>query len=453
MPALVRNTARVIAYVLLAVSLFFPWLRVPVGFREPPTVVPAVIFAEPVSTVIFKAYVLAVVLVFGWLAYRQRRSGLSPATSPMAAGGTLLLITLAIAYPSLTMQRCAAVSAHAGWLQAQNYSMIEPDGDSFNAQEYFYQAQQPEVEVREVLPRSFSALPSPLIYSFSDLRLSKLEEVIDWLGLSESFCQFIRRGWFCAVFGSFLLAVSFIRTRDSRSSERLAVEKGHSIRPFAVLGALIVCALCLAPVVIAGRELAWAQSATLDGNFKLALGHIEAAQVWMPVFAYDTDLICQRGWLEEKLMVDSPTAQVSRAIREEEEGFNLRAARHYADLLDRLEPGPARDEAFRGALRLALKDFNSGLIDRATLRLEQLVQIDPTCVKAYYALQLADLRSCQKERLESDTANFEALYNCFQSLEKASLIASAHRRVAELEFKYRDISRLGDELRAAIKPE
>jgi hypothetical protein len=65
---------------------------------------------------------------------------------------------------------------------------------------------------------------------------------------------------------------------------------------------------------------------------------------------------------------------------------------------------------------------------------------------------LVDLQKLQKERLESDTAKFEAVYNCFQTLEKSSLIASAHRRVAELEFDYRDIPRLGTELRAAITP-
>jgi tetratricopeptide (TPR) repeat protein len=452
MPSLVRKIARLIAFVLLALSLLFPWLRVPISVSEKPAGGVAVSFNEPVSTIIFKAFILAVLLILCWLAYRQRRSGPTHRKSPMTAGGATLLIIIAIAYPALTMQRCAAISAHASWLQAQNYSLIKPDGDSFNAQEFFYQSQQPAVDVREVLPRSFIALPSPLIYSFSDLRLSKLEEVTDWLGLSEAFCQFIRRGWFCAIFGSFLLAVSFMCTKDARDSSCRNIRHGHSMRPFAVLGALSLCGLCLAPVVIAGRELAWAQTATLDGRFSQALEHINAAQAWMPVFAYNTDLICQRGWLEQKLEFNSPAVQLLSAVREEEEGFRARAAQHYSDLLDQQAPGPVREEAFRGALRLALNDFNSGLLDRADYRLKQLAEIDPTCVKAYYALQLADLRSGQKENLERDTAKFEAVYNCFQSLEKSSLIASAHRRVAELEFDYRDIGRLGEEMRAAVKP-
>jgi hypothetical protein len=452
MPSLLLKFSRIVAFALLALSLVFPWLRVPVGMREKAAGGFAVIFSEPISTIPFKAFILAVLLILCGLAYRQRRSGSSHWRRPVTAGGTILLIVLAIAYPALTMQRCAAISAHASWLQAQNYSLIEPDGDSFNAQEFFYQSQQPDVDVKEVLPRSFSALPAPSIYSFSDLRLAKLEEVTDWLGLSQAFCQFIRRGWFCGIFGSFLLAVSFLRTGDPGDTPCPNRRRGHSIRPFAVSGALLLCGFCLVPVVIAGRELAWAQAATLDGKFSQALQHVNAAEAWMPVFAYNSDLIRQRGWLEMKLGFISSAAQVSSAIREEAEGFNLRAAQHYAGLLDRQEPGPVRSEAFRGALRLALKDFNSGLVDRAAYRLKQLVEIDPTCLKAYYALQLADLRSCQKDLLERDTAKFEAVYNSFQSLEKSSLIASAHRRVAELDFDYRDISRLGDEMRAAIKP-
>ena len=452
MPSLLLKISRVIAFVLLALSLLFPWLRVPTGLIERPSGDFAATFSQPVSTILFKGFMLAVLLIFCWLAYRQRRSGSTSWPSPLTAGGSILLIVLVIAYPALTMQRCAAISAKASWLQAQNYSLIEPDGDSFNAQEFFYQSQQPAVDVREVLPRSFSAVPAPLISSFSDLRLAKLEEVIHWFGLSEAFCQFARRGWFCAIFGSFLLAVSFLRTKDARDSSCLNIRRGHSIRPFAFSGALLLCGFCLAPVVIAGRELAWAQAATLEGKFSRALQHINATEVWLPVLAYNTDLICQRGWLEQKMGFNSPAAEVSSAIREEEEGFNSRAAQHYADLLLRQEPGPVKEEALRGALRLALKDFNSGQVDRAASRLAQLVETDPTCVKAYYALQLADLRSCQKDRLESDTARFEAVYNCFQSLEKSSLIASAHRRVAELEYDYRDISRLGDEMRAAIKP-
>ncbi len=124
------------------------------------------------------------------------------------------------------------------------------------------------------------------------------------------------------------------------------------------------------------------------------------------------------------------------AIREEIEGFKLRAAQDYLSLL---EPGsvpePVFDEAFRGTLRLAIDDFNAGLFDRATGTFERLLVLDPTCLKANYALQLADLRSFRKGRLEDEVASFIAVYRCLQSIEKNVVIAAAHRRIADLDYR------------------
>jgi len=453
MPSLMLRIGRVIAFGLLALGILLPWLCVPSGLSEKASGDFAVTFAAPISTIMFKAFILMVLLFVLWLDLRRRRSGRADGTSPWSIGGLILLVSISIGYPSLTMQRCGAVSARASWLKVQNDSMISRNGDTYTAQEYFYQSRQRSVEVKEVLPRSFSILPVPFVRSLLDLHLAKLPDVVEWLGLSEAFCEFVGRGWFCAIFGSFLLTVFFMRPRDSRrAAPSRDIRRGYSIRPFAVFGALLTCAVCLGPVVIAGQQLTNAQSATLDGRFRKALQYIDAAETWVPVLAYNTDLISQRGWLERKLGSNSSAVKVFAAIREEEEGFDTRAAQHYADLLDREEPGPVWQEAFRGALRLALRDFNSGLIDRAASRMEELAILDPTCVKIYYALQLADLRSSQKNSLERDTAKFEVVSNCFQSLEKSSLIASAHQRVAQLEFDYSDIGKLGDEMRAAIKP-
>jgi hypothetical protein len=83
--------------------------------------------------------------------------------------------------------------------------------------------------------------------------------------------------------------------------------------------------------------------------------------------------------------------------------------------------------------------------------LKLLTAIDPTCVKANYALQLADLRTSQKEQLELDVAKFETVYHCFQTLGKSVLLASAHRRLAEAEFDAQDFGKMGEEMRAVIK--
>jgi len=434
---------------LLLLSLALPWFRVPISVLEKASGGYSAVYREPVSTAVFKVFVLGVFLVAGWIEFRRRRMRSPDSAIAMTAAACLVFVMLGIAYPALTIQRCAAVSAHAEWLQAQNASLI---GEAVTAQEYDYQSGQPLLDVAQVIPASFSALPVPYVTSFWDVHLSKLDPVLMWLGLSPGFCQFASLGWFCAIFGSFLLAVSFLRIQKEGGAHPKGRRAAYNIVPLFFAGSLLLLTLIMAPVVMAGRELAEARTAVANGSFSESLHHLDLAEAWVPILAYNTDEVYQRGWLDRKLGVNSFAAQLVSAIREEEEGFNARAAQHYAELLDPDRPGPVRDEAFRGAMRLAINDFNTGLLDRAISELAQLTSIDPSSIKANYALQLADLRSSHKDRLECDLAKFEAVYKCFESLEKSALLASAHRRMAELDYDFRDTAKIGDEMRAAIKP-
>jgi hypothetical protein len=452
MPVLLLRISRFVAFALLSLTLVFPWFRVPVALRENVKGVFTPVFKEPASTAVFRILLVGVLLGACWIKRWPRHSSSLDWAPPMTISGCLLLAVFTIGYPALTVQRCAEVSAHAAWLQAQHYSFIVPSGDAFTAQEYEYEPGQPEVGVKEIIPRAFEAFPTPLVNSFSDLHLARLEEILMWLGLSPAFCQFVYRGWFCGIFGSFLLAVSFMQMKGAERARRWNRSLRYCVIPLFLFGTFLLGAVCVLPVVMAGRELAKAQIAVVEGRFNESLHHLGLAQALVPVLAYHTDLIYQRGWLERKLGFNSPAAKLLSAIREEEEGFNARAVQHYIELLGPEMAGPIRDEAFRGTLRLTIKDFNAGLVDRAGFRLAQLMAIDPTCLKANYALQLVDLRTLREERLKRDVARFEAVYDCFQSLEKRVVLASAHRRLASLEFDSGDIGKLGDEMRAAIKP-
>jgi tetratricopeptide (TPR) repeat protein len=452
MPGLILRISRFLAFTLLLLGLALPWFRVPVGLQEDAYGAYTVIFQQPASTIVFKIFVGAALLIACSVGYWQRRSRRFVWAAPMTVSGCLLLIALGIVYPALTAQRCAEVSAHAAWLQEQNFSLINASGDTFTAQEYSYQPGQAEVLIKEVLPRAFQALPTPSILAVSDLHLAKLQRISTWLGMSPAFCQFVSSGWFCGLFGSFLLALSFAPLQSNENVRSNDFRRAYHIVGSFVVAAVAVCVACLLPIMMAGRQLAKAQTAVNEGKFAESLQHLDLAQVWVPVLAYHTDVLYQRGWLERKLGIKSPVTQLYSAIREEIEGFTTRAAENYAELLDPENPREVRDEAYRCTLRLAIKDYNSGLVDRAAFRFSQLTAIDPTSVKACYALQLADLRKVRKQQLESDVAKFEAIYNCFQSREKHPLLAMAHRRLADLEFECRDISKLGDEMRAAVKP-
>ena len=453
MPSLVLRISRFIAFALLALGLLLPWFQVPVGLSDNPSGGGyALVFKQPISTVGFKIFVVAVLLGACWFRFRSENSGPLSWARSMTVSGSLLLVAIGVLYPALTMQRCGEVSAHAAWLQMQNDSLIQPRGDSFTAQEYAYQPGQPEVSVKEVLPRAFAAIPSPSITFLTDLHLAKLSNIVTWLGFSPAFCQFICRGWFCAFFGSFLLIVSFIRLSGEEGAHGENVELVYRIIPFLFGGAFAVCIACLFPVMMAGGELAEARTAAAEARFADSLYHLDRAEAWLPILAYHTDILYQRGWLERRLNVKSARTQLFSALREEAEGFYSRANQSYVALLSASTEKAVWNEAFRGGLRLAIKDFNSGLIDRAASCLVRLTTLDSTCIKANYVLQMAYLRASRKGELEDTVARFETVYSCLQSLERSSLLASAHRRLADLEFDYHDINRLGDEMRAAVTP-
>jgi hypothetical protein len=455
MPFLFLRIARFGGAGLLLLSLLLPWFRVPIGVKErivakATAEIYVAITHEAESTSVFRLVVLATFLAALWIGYWRRRTNPFGWAKPMAVSGSILFGIILIAYPAVTIQRCAAISAHAAWLQMQHDSLIWLGGDAFSIQEYANQPGEPDVDVKD-LPRAFVVLPTPPS-AISELRLAKLPEVLMWLGYSPAFCQFVGRGWFCALFGSFVFAISFVRRKD-QGGVRLA-NFGLARLVLLLVASTIIClvAIFIFPILRAGSELTRGRNDVINGRFSAALHHLNLAERWLPVLAYHTDEIYQRGWLDRKLAIDSPASDLVAAIREEVEGFASRAAEHYWKLLDAQTPAPVRGEAFRGALRLAIIDFNAGSLNSASSRLEQLTAIDPSSLKANYALQLADLRSSQKDRLENNVGEFSAVYHCFQSREKSAVLAAAHHHLAELYFDLADKSRLGDEMRAAAQP-
>jgi tetratricopeptide (TPR) repeat protein len=449
MISLALRIFRVIAFVLVAAGLLLPWFRVPIGVVEKTNSAFAVSFAEPITTIIFKIVIIAVMLgAFLFARFRRDRDSIF-AGFRIAAG--VLLLAVGLVYPAVTTQRCSSISAHAAWLEAQHDSLTGPFGDAFTAQEYEHQPREPEVQVKEVFPRAFETVPIPLITPATGLHLSRLEEILMWLGLSPAFCQFAYWGWYAVLFGCFVMFTVYLRRSDQEIHQSFRLAYG-SILPF-LLGSILTVAICLAPVLMAGWTLNQAQTAVAEGRFADTLRSLDRAQIWLPSLAYATDMLYQRGYLDRRLGLDSPERRLLNAINEEEGGLFTQAAEHYLDLLEPDSQDPVRGEAFRGALRLAIKDLNSGLEDRAGSRLSRLLSIDPTSLKANYALQLVDLRSNRKEQLESDVSRFETVYKTFQGIEKGEVIASAHRRLAYLEFDFQDKAKLGDEMRAAIKPD
>jgi hypothetical protein len=452
MPVLILRISRWLALGLVLASLLLPWFHVPNGLREVSHSVYRATFEQPHVTIVFKLLIVATLLVSALIGFRRNRSQSGGFRLPMTVAGSFLLVVIGIMFPAYVTQRSSAVSAHASWLNLESASLIDSTGDIFTASEYAFRPNQPVIEIQEVLPRSFDAVPTPAGDGFLGLHLTRFNNILGWLGYTDAYCDFAHWGWFLAVAGSLLLVLTHLRPRGEK--DVTAHQTRRIYRTIAVLPtvAFLVCLLCLLPVVMASQELSSARSCALDGSYEQALRHLALARNWMPVLGYGSDMLFQCGWVERNLGRDTPQARLASAIQEEERGFYERASSQYFALLNADPSGPVADEAFRGALRIAIKDFNSTRFDRARGSLLRLAAFRPASLKVSYGLQLIDLRDLRKDDLECEVSKFVVVYNCLQNLKKNAVFGQAHRRLADLEYDYRDMDRLGEEMRLAIKP-
>ena len=446
---LTLRVARVLAFMLLGLALVLPWYPVPVGLRQTQQGGYSVVFSQPLSTLVFKGVVavsMVAILVYVW------RRFVSPfkRLAFISGMGLFLLVLLATSFAPLTMQRCATIAAHAEWLTNQNFSIVLPTGDSLTEEEYSYQPYEPLVAITDVIPRSFAVMPVPEFTNVLDLHVTQLPQITMWLGYTPGFCQFAGRGWFCGLFGAILLFVSF--SRPAKLFPGPSNMPSWRFLGVALIGGTILEGFWLALPLAAGVELHLAHRDASQGEFEAARKHLGRAFVILPSLRCCTDLLFEEGWLDQKTgRSASVESQLVAAIQEEEEHLSARAWTHYLQLLKGRNPEEIRAEAYRGALRVALRDFNSGLEQKGAACLTELLALDPTCIKVNYALQLADLRLHRKTELEQHVAQFETVYNTFESLEKIAPIATAHKRLAELDFDTNDTADLDDQLRATAK--
>ena len=81
------------------------------------------------------------------------------------------------------------------WLGGDIYSEAAAGSNSWKAKVYWVDP-----------PRQVSVAPIP-DWSVFEIGLDKTEDVLVWLGYSNTFCQFARTGWFCAVMGLSLIHI------------------------------------------------------------------------------------------------------------------------------------------------------------------------------------------------------------------------------------------------------
>ena len=295
---------------------------------------------------------------------------------------TLLFIPLT--FPYFVMLRSPVLAADASWLQMQHDNLTWLGGDIYSEAAAGSNSWKAKVYWVDP-PRQVSVAPIP-DWSVFEIGLDKTEDVLVWLGYSNTFCQFARTGWFCAVMGLFLLTLATVLTPTSTNFQRA----GYGI---ALLGLLIfVSSACaLSGPFRAHQHLELAAKESSSRNYEASLQKLESCVELFPVLSQDSNYTSQRGLLESRLGQNSDYARLHQAGRLESSGrydqsFEIWNALCQSDI-------PAlRREALRAILRFAVQDYNCNRIDLARQRLQFILSHQPGNVKVVHYLQIISVR-------------------------------------------------------------
>lgn len=407
-----RVTAPLAAWggtLLLALACGLPWMQVPVGADDG-----SIGTLKPRVERNFRLACPALAaLLIGW---RVRSGTWGDGARRTAVVGFVGFLF----FPYAAMVWDDRVAAQASWMQMQHENLTWLGGDLCTSAEFGdspLKSQHYPVDP----PRRLMIFRVPRVSS-SFFALANMTDLADWLGYTEAFCQFCRRGWFAALtaLGTIVIATCIVdrellRTRTIRTIKLLVV--------LAASGTLIAWTLPW----LAGWHVSEAERLVRRGATAPALEHLERAVRYMPALRHDTSYVAQIGRLHHASGRDSTEAQLYLAVRFEAEGRFADALDRYRDVMHRSGPEqPARREACRALLRDAVHALNAGRVNAAEQDLREVLRHEPTNLKANFALQLIALRSLNRAELDELTERFARVYSFFQAPTKQAPLAACH---------------------------
>ena len=198
--------------------------------------------AEPWSTAWYQAaaVLVAVASCACWILSRSQGRVLVSLLAVWLIGLLLFPWTVMIADPQ--------TAGRATWLQMQHENLTWLGGDLATSQSSAALGWKTRLYVVDT-PRRVSMVNPPGWRPW-EFGLHRLPDLFEWLGHTNTFCQFVRRGWFLAIGGTcFLLAATCLGrgTLDTRlARQALLVLCG---------GCFVACLAVWTPPFIAGRSL------------------------------------------------------------------------------------------------------------------------------------------------------------------------------------------------------
>lgn len=417
-----------------------PWFSIPVSITTSESGEISVTTATPAITTYYHIAALAmgVLLFVFWILGRR-----TPKLAPSLAS---LWMTVILLYPYFVMVWDPVMAGKATWLEAEHRNLVWSGGDIITSLEYriigstdkFMAVDTPN----EIEPTILGD------WQPSQWRLARLPELVDRIGYSDKFFEFLRPGWIFALAGVIISIVILCVP-----GAKLDIPRGlwafgtFAITFLAAFG--IACGWSFR----ASACLASAAELTADCQYDRALDQLQLAVAKHPSLQEATYFIAQTGLLEDALHRDTPAARFYRANLLERGSRYQQADEIYDRLLHELpEDSPVRREAARALLRSALNDLNAGQTLSAIRQLKTL-QAEDTCnLKVNYLLQIAYLRSGNYEPIPLLVNQMDAIYTYFQYLNKQSIQYAAHNNAMIADCRRNDLDAAIMEARKAVEP-
>jgi len=350
-------------------------------------------------------------------------------------------------FPYWTIVADPSLAAQATWLQTQHENLTWLGGDLSTSFEYNNHPDKARVFIVDT-PRRLSIVPLPT-WSLAELNPSHFQELLQWLGYNNTFCQFCRRGWIMACVGSLCIWLHACVARG-RVRSRYA-----SLGLRTLGGTIVVGSVCawISPFA-ASRHLANAADNTATGNYSEAVVQLREAANILPVIAEDTYFVAQLGLLEYQTgNTATPAAQLYQANLRERSGRLEQASHIYRSLVESLPRTSAvRREACRALLRSAICAFNSSANEKAVAELRAVLAAEPCNIKAIYASTLASLRGHQRAELERLVNLQYDIYSYCQFPNKKIVLADAQRQRLMAAVNDHDVTASLEMLQKMRKP-
>ena len=376
-----------IGFLSLLLAFRKSWLQVPLASAATVDGQFDITTIQPAASTWFQcgALLFAILIALTWL-----RNRCWTRASVAAACVWLLFV---FAFPWFAMLHNPEIAARATWLQMQHDNLTWLGGDINTSQEMSSVGWKNRVYVVDA-PRQVAVIRIPN-WSPLEFGIHRLPCLVEWLGYTNAFCQFVTKGWILAVLGAVAILVS-----SFFDGERLNLSRvGFGVATLA-FGGVTFCIVAWSIPLHASRHLAAAGKYTSRGEFESAVESMESAARVLPLLREDTYFIAQRGLLDWRLNRDTPHAAIYHANTLEQDAFYSQALDEYEQILETTVAGSAvHREAARALLRYAVHSLNSGDNIQATAQLEHSLAIEPCNLKTIYMLQIAALRNSQHDRL------------------------------------------------------